>query len=63
MFPRNSAKGVDEVNYNQEVAAGRNSRQFTLAEHVDVTPKLEKGMLNIHLTREVLRNQSKQLKL
>ena len=48
-------KGVDEVNYVHRGIAGRNfSRQFTLAEHVDVTSaKLEKGMLNIHLTREV----------
>ena len=48
-------KGADEVNYVHRGIAGRNfSRQFTLAEHVDVTSaKLEKGMLNIHLTRKV----------
>ena len=48
-------KGTEEVNYVHRGIAGRNfSRQFTLAEHVDVTSaKLEKGMLNIHLTREV----------
>ena len=48
-------KGADEVNYVHRGIAGRNfSRQFTLAEHVDVTSaRLEKGMLNVHLTREV----------
>ena len=49
-------KGVDEVNYVHRGIAGRNfTRQFTLAEHVDVkSAKLEKGMLNAvsytHLT-------------
>ena len=48
-------KGTDEVNYVHRGIAGRNfTRQFTLAEHVDVkSAKLEKGMLNVHLVREV----------
>ena len=48
-------KGVEDVNYVHRGIAGRNfTRQFTLAEHVDVkTAKLEKGMLNVHLVREV----------
>ena len=48
-------KGTDEVNYVHRGIAGRNfTREFTLAEHVDVkSAKLEKGMLNVHLVREV----------
>ena len=48
-------KGADEVNYVHRGIAGRNfTREFTLAEHVDVkSAKLEKGMLNVHLVREV----------
>ena len=48
-------KGDDEVNYLHRGIAGRNFvREFTLAEHVDVkSAKLENGMLNIHLVRNV----------
>ena len=48
-------KGDDEVNYVHRGIAGRNFvREFTLADHVNVKEaKLENGMLNIHLVREV----------
>ena len=48
-------KGDDEVNYVHRGIAGRNFvREFTLADHVNVKEaKLENGMLNIHLIREV----------
>ncbi len=48
-------KGDEEVNYLHRGIAGRNFvREFTLAEHVDVkSAKLENGMLNIHLVRNV----------
>ena len=48
-------KGDDEVNYVHRGIAGRNFvREFTLADHVNVkVAKLENGMLNIHLVREV----------
>ena len=48
-------KGDDEVNYLHRGIAGRNFvREFTLAEHVDVkSAKLENGMLNVHLVRNV----------
>ena len=48
-------KGDDEVNYVHRGIAGRNFvREFTLAAHVNVKEaKLENGMLNIHLIREV----------
>ena len=48
-------KGDDEVNYLHKGIGGRNfRREFTLADHVKVADaKLELGMLNIHLKREV----------
>ena len=48
-------KGDEEVNYLHRGIAGRNFvREFTLAEHVDVkSAKLENGMLNVHLVRNV----------
>ena len=48
-------KGDDEVKYVHRGIAGRNFvREFTLADHVNVKEaKLENGMLNIHLVREV----------
>ena len=48
-------KGDEEVNYLHRGIAGRNFvREFTLADHVDVkSAKLENGMLNIHLVRNV----------
>ena len=48
-------KGDEEVNYVHRGIAGRNFvREFTLADHVNVKEaKLENGMLNIHLVREV----------
>ena len=48
-------QGDDEVNYVHRGIAGRNFvREFTLADHVNVKEaKLENGMLNIHLVREV----------
>ncbi|MBR19870.1 MAG: hypothetical protein CMA64_06955 [Euryarchaeota archaeon] len=50
-----SPEGVDDVDYLHRGVAGRNFvREFTLAEHVDVKEaKLENGMLNVHLVREV----------
>jgi len=48
-------KGDEDVNYLHKGIGGRSfRREFTLAEHVDVKDaKLELGMLNIHLKREV----------
>ena len=48
-------KGDEDVNYLHKGIAGRNfRREFTLADHVNVTnATLELGMLNVHLTREV----------
>ena len=48
-------KGDDEVNYLHRGIAGRTFvREFNLAEHVDVkSAKLENGMLNIHLHRDI----------
>ena len=48
-------KGDEDVNYVQRGIAGRNFvREFNLAEHVDVkSAKLENGMLNVHLVRDV----------
>ena len=48
-------KGDDEVNYLHKGIGGRSfRREFHLADHVDVKDaKLELGMLNIHLKREV----------
>ena len=48
-------KGDEDVNYLHKGIGGRSfRREFTLAEHVEVkAAKLELGMLNIHLKREV----------
>ena len=48
-------KGDEEVNYLHKGIGGRSfRREFHLADHVDVKDaKLELGMLNIHLKREV----------
>ena len=48
-------KGDEDVNYVHRGIAGRNFvREFNLAEHVDVkSAKLENGMLNVHLVRDV----------
>ena len=48
-------KGDEEVNYLHKGIGGRNfRREFTLADHVDVVEaKLDLGMLNVHLKREV----------
>ena len=48
-------KGDQDVNYLHKGIGGRSfRREFTLAEHVEVkAAKLELGMLNIHLKREV----------
>jgi len=48
-------KGDEDVNYLHKGIGGRSfRREFTLAEHVDVKDaKLELGMLDIHLKREV----------
>ena len=48
-------KGDEDVNYLHKGIGGRNfRREFTLADHVDVVgAKLELGMLNVHLKREV----------
>ena len=48
-------KGDEDVNYVHRGIAGRNFvREFNLAEHDDVkSAKLENGMLNVHLVRDV----------
>ena len=48
-------KGDEDVNYVHRGIAGRNFvREFNIAEHVDVkSAKLENGMLNVHLVRDV----------
>ena len=50
-----SPKGGDDVNYLHKGIGGRNfTREFTLADHVEVEgATLELGLLNIHLKREV----------
>ena len=59
-------KGDDDVNYLHKGIGGRNfSREFTLADHVDVvTANLELGMLNVHLKRELPEElQPKKIKI